>query len=314
MIISPSTRPTPSSYEAIPLGQRGLEIQPQVALAPSTTYRVGGAAEWYATPRDFGQLCEVMAWYNTQQIPLMILGAGSNLLISDHGLPGLVINTRYLRSREFDEDRGLITVAAGMPVAKIGWQAAKRGWRGLEWAVGIPGTVGGAVVMNAGAHNQCTAQTLISVKVMHPDGSIEVLTNEQLGFAYRTSILQGDCRVVIEATFQLETGFTRDEVMTQTTHNLHHRKSTQPYDKPSCGSVFRNPKPLYAAKLIEGLGLKSFRIGGAEVSQQHANFIVNIDNAKAQDVRDLIFYVREQVSAHHNVEMETEVKLLGEFK
>jgi UDP-N-acetylmuramate dehydrogenase len=144
---------------------------------------------------------------------------------------------------------------------------------------------------------------------------LEILTNEQLGFSYRTSNLQkqlGD-RLVVEATFQLDQGFTREEIMEKTTRNLHQRKSTQPYDKPNCGSVFRNPKPLYSARLIEELGLKGYRIGGAEVSQRHANFIVNIDNAKAQEVFDLIFYVQGQVEKHHGILLEPEVKMIGKF-
>ncbi|MEB3227671.1 MAG: UDP-N-acetylmuramate dehydrogenase, partial [Synechocystis sp.] len=276
MIIAPATRPTPTRYQAIALDGTDLVIETQKSLAEFTTYRVGGNAEWYAAPRSLADLTAVMAWWQTQQCPLTVLGAGSNLLISDHGLPGLVISTRYLRRGSFDEANGLITMAAGEPLAKVGWQAAKRGWKGLDWAVGIPGTVGGAVVMNAGAHNQCTAETLVRATVMNPDGSLTVLRNEDLGFSYRTSTLQADPRLVVDATFQLLPGCGRDEIMTQTTRNLHQRKSTQPYDKPNCGSVFRNPSPRFAARLIEELGLKGFRIGGAEVSHRHANFIVNI--------------------------------------
>jgi UDP-N-acetylmuramate dehydrogenase len=148
---------------------------------------------------------------------------------------------------------------------------------------------------------------------MNTDGSLTILQNQDLGFSYRTSVLQGDPRLVVEATFQLSPGFSKDQVMAQTTRNLHQRKKTQPYDKPSCGSVFRNPTPQFAARLIEDLGLKGFRIGGAEVSRRHANFIVNTDNATAQDVFNLIFYVREQVEIHHQLLLEPEVKMLGQF-
>ncbi|MBE9175057.1 UDP-N-acetylmuramate dehydrogenase [Synechocystis salina LEGE 06155] len=315
MIISPATRPTPMEPPAIALAGTATIIQPHTSLAEFTTYRVGGKAEWYAAPRSLGDLGAVLTWFQSQNLPLTFLGAGSNLLISDQGIAGLVLSTRYLRQSKFDEEQGLITVAAGEPIAKVGWQAAKRGWQGLEWAVGIPGTVGGAVVMNAGAHNQCTAETLVEATVMHPDGGLEILSNEQLGFSYRTSNLQkhlGGC-LVVDATFQLKPGFTREEIMARTTRNLHQRKSTQPYDKPNCGSVFRNPTPLYSARLIEELGLKGYRIGGAEVSQRHANFIVNIDNAKAQDVFNLIFHVQGEVEKHHGILLEPEVKMLGNF-
>ncbi|MGH2412852.1 MAG: UDP-N-acetylmuramate dehydrogenase, partial [Microcystaceae cyanobacterium] len=184
---------------------------------------------------------------------------------------------------------------------------------GLEWAVGIPGTVGGAVVMNAGAHSQSCADCLVSALVVSPDGQIERLTPAQLNYSYRTSALQGDRRLVIEATFQLHPGFTRDEVMAATNQNLQQRKSSQPYDRPSCGSVFRNPKPHAAGWLIEQLGLKGHRIGGAEISHRHANFILNCDSAKADDIFRLIRYIQEQVDHHWSLSLEPEVKILGEF-
>ena len=299
---------------ASPIEVGNTLIHPQTSLADYTTYRVGGSAEWYTAPRDRAGLYAAFDWFQGQDMPLTVLGAGSNLLVSDQGISGLVVSTRYLRQSSFNEATGQITVAAGEPIAKTAWQAAKRGWKGLEWAVGIPGTIGGAVVMNAGAHDQSTSQTLVSATVLSADGQLQVLSNKDLGFSYRNSRLQGDQRLVVEATFQLQPGFTREEIMTQTPHNLHHRKNSQPYDKPSCGSVFRNPTPQYAAKLIEGLGLKGHRIGGAEVSQRHANFILNAGNAKAQDIFNLIFHVQSTVYANCSLLLEPEVKILGEFK
>jgi UDP-N-acetylmuramate dehydrogenase len=167
--------------------------------------------------------------------------------------------------------------------------------------------------MNAGAHSSCTADALVSALVLSPDGTLERLTAEQLGYSYRTSRLQGDRRLVVEATFQLQPGFTREEVMTTTNQNLHQRKSSQPYDRPSCGSVFRNPKPYAAAWLIEKIGLKGYRIGDAEVAHRHANFILNCGNAKANDIFNLIRYVQEQVEHHWSIALEPEVKLLGKF-
>ncbi len=288
-------------------------IYSNVSLASHTSYRVGGQAQWYAAPKDFEQLQETFEWFQKQDIPLMLLGAGSNLLISDRGIEGLVLSTRYLRHRRFDETTGQVTVAAGQPIVSVAWQAAKRGWSGLEWAVGIPGTVGGAVVMNAGAHNQCTADSLVSAVVVSPDGKVETLTPEDLNYSYRTSALQGGKRLVIEATFQLQPGFTREEITAKTQENLWKRKSSQPYDKPSCGSVFRNPSPYAAGWLIEQLGLKGYRVGDAEVSQRHANFILNCGQAKAQDIFRLINHVQEKVQSHWSLLLEPEVKILGEF-
>jgi UDP-N-acetylmuramate dehydrogenase len=259
-------------------------------------------------------LREVFAWWQGQNLPLTLLGAGSNLLISDRGLPGLVLNSRRLRSSSFDPETVTITASAGEPLPKLAWRAAKRGWRGLEWAVGIPGTVGGAVVMNAGAHTSCVADKLVQALVLNPNGELETLSKEDLNYSYRTSSLQGDKRLVIAATFQLEATDNREEMMAITTHNLHHRKNTQPYDRPSCGSVFRNPKPQFAGALIEEMGLKGYQIGGAQVSQLHANFILNIGSAKASDILRLIRHVQEQVFDRWSLWLEPEVQILGEFE
>jgi UDP-N-acetylmuramate dehydrogenase len=288
-------------------------IRPQVSLAELTSYRVGGQAQWYTAPRNWDSLEATFEWFQNQDIPLTLLGAGSNLLISDRGIAGLVLSTRYLRHSDFAPEIAQITAGAGEPIARIAWQAAKRGWSGLEWAVGIPGSVGGAVVMNAGAHNKCIAERLVSALVVSPDGQVERLTPAQLQYSYRNSLLQGDRRLVIEATFQLEPGFSRQEVMATTNQNLKQRKSSQPYDRQSCGSVFRNPQPQAAARLIEQLGLKGYRIGEAEVSHRHANFILNCGQAKADDIFRLIRHVQEQVESHWSLLLEPEVKLLGEF-
>lgn len=309
-----SDPPMPRDRQPIQLPGIDCSIRPQVSLANLTSYRVGGLAQWYVEPCSWEGLQATFEWFQTQSdLPLTLLGAGSNLLISDRGIPGLVMSTRHLRHSRFDPDTGQVTAGAGEPIARLAWQAAKRGWRGLEWAVGIPGTVGGAVVMNAGAHTQCTADCLVSTLVVSADGTIEKLTSQELNYAYRTSILQGERRLVIEATFQLQPGFTRAEVMAMTNHNLQHRINSQPYDRPSCGSVFRNPKPQAAGWLIEQLGLKGYRIGDAEVSQRHANFILNCGRAKADDIFRLIRHVQEQVEAHWSVSLEPEVKILGEF-
>lgn len=288
-------------------------VRPQISLADFTSYRVGGMAQWYVAPRDRQELYAAFEWFCKQDMPLMLLGAGSNLLVSDRGIPGLVLSTRYLRQAHFDPENATIKASAGEHIARIAWGAAKRGWRGLEWAVGIPGTVGGGVVMNAGAHNRCAAEYLVSVTVLSPDGTLEILSPQDLNYSYRTSSLQGDKRMVIEATFQLQPGFSRDEVMADTNRNLKQRKSSQPYDRPSCGSVFRNPKPQAAGWLIEQLGLKGYRIGDAEVARRHANFILNCGNAKADDIFRLIRHVQAQVEARWSVLLEPEVKILGEF-
>jgi UDP-N-acetylmuramate dehydrogenase len=297
-------------------------IRQGVSLSKLTTWKVGGLAEWYLEPRTIADAQIGLSWAKNCGLPITIIGAGSNLLISDKGLTGLVICTRHLHHMEtqFDRETGLITVDAGKMVGNLAWSAARRGWSGLEWAAGIPGTVGGAVVMNAGAHTFSTEEILVSTEVLNADGSIEVLTNKDLNYSYRTSNLQGNSRLVISATFQLKEAGTPEDIKARTFRDLEKRHSKQPYDRPSCGSVFRNPSPLYAAALIEELGLKGYRIGDAEVSTLHANFIINrqsaadsTESATASQIHELIYYVQGRVKQHHGIELEPEVKMLGDF-
>ena len=288
-------------------------IQPQVALKGFTSFRVGGSAEWFVTPRNLDQLQDSLLWAGEQALPITFLGAGSNLLISDQGLPGLVVCTRYWRQTQFDEATGQVVVAAGEPLPTLAWKAAKRGWRGLEWAVGIPGTVGGAVVMNAGAHGCCTADILVEAQTLDQNQRPVMLTADDLGFQYRTSVLQGKARPVLQATFQLQPGHDPQRVMADTLADLEQRRATQPYDKPSCGSVFRNPLPQTAGWLIEQTGLKGYRIGNAQVAERHANFILNCGGATANDIFRLIQHVQNQVESHWNLRLMPEVKMIGEF-
>ncbi|BAY26565.1 UDP-N-acetylenolpyruvoylglucosamine reductase [Calothrix sp. NIES-2100] len=289
-------------------------IKSQASLSAYTSYRVGGAAQWYTAPRNLTALQAGLKYAKERDIPVTVVGAGSNLLVSDRGLPGLVIATRHLRYSYFDPETGQLTVAAGESIPSLAWQAADLGWEGLEWAVGIPGTVGGAVVMNAGAHSSCTAEMLVSAQVLSPDGTLETVTAADLNYSYRTSKLQGSDRIVTQATFQLRPGADPAKVFAATKQHKQHRLSTQPYNFPSCGSVFRNPKPHSAGWLIEQTGLKGFQIGGAQVAQLHANFIVNRGGAKASDIFCLIRHIQHQVQDRWSILLEPEVKMLGEFQ
>ncbi|NJN37630.1 MAG: UDP-N-acetylmuramate dehydrogenase [Acaryochloridaceae cyanobacterium CSU_3_4] len=298
---------------AISLADSDCEIQSQVSLAEMTTFRVGGSAEWFVAPKTLEQLQASYAWAQEQKLPVTFLGAGSNLLISDQGLPGLVISTRYLRQQTLDLSTYRVTVHAGKPLPRLAWQVAKQGWSGLEWAVGIPGTVGGAVVMNAGAHGGCTADCLIEAHVLQLDGSIQIIDQAEMAFQYRSSVLQKHPQPVILAVFQLQAGASIKQVQAATQAHLDHRLSTQPYDWPSCGSVFRNPLPRTAGWLIEQSGLKGYTLGGAQVAQKHANFILNCGNATANDIFNLIYYIQQKVEENWSLLLHPEVKMLGEF-
>ncbi|GAX37435.1 UDP-N-acetylmuramate dehydrogenase [Nodularia sp. NIES-3585] len=310
-----------SHSKIIYLKDTDCTIKSQASLSGFTSYRVGGAAEWYVAPRNLEALQASVEYAKEHNLTVTTLGAGSNLLVSDRGLPGLVISTRHLRHSYFDPQTGQLTVAAGESIPSLAWEAAKLGWQGLEWAVGIPGTVGGAVVMNAGAHNSCIADMLVSAEVLSSDGTLETLTPAQIGYSYRSSSLQSSespterrsQRIVTQARFQLQPGTDPAIVLAVTKQHKQHRLTTQPYNFPSCGSVFRNPTPYAAGWLIEQTGLKGYQIGGAQVALLHANFIVNRGGAKASDIFSLIRHIQQQVKEHWSICLQPEVKMIGEF-
>ena len=296
---------------ATPLGLRR-----SVGLADYTTWRVGGSAQWFAEPESALQLQALLAWAQAEGLPSLVIGAGSNLLVSDAGLEGLTLCNRRLQGAVLDANTGLIEAQAGEPIPSLARRAARAGLSGLEWSVGIPGTVGGAAVMNAGAQGGCTAEVLESVTVIEPhkpNQPFELRAGE-LDFAYRHSRLQEEPLVVLSARFRLNAGHDPAEVSRRTSANLHSRTSTQPYQQPSCGSVFRNPEPQKAGQLIEALGLKGLSIGGAQVSPIHANFIVNTGAATAAEIDHLIGAVQERIQAAHGITLHTEVKRLGPFE
>jgi UDP-N-acetylmuramate dehydrogenase len=301
------------AYRPVTLIGKDCMIKSQVSLAPLTSFRVGGPAEWYVAPKNFAEIQASFQWAATENLTVTMLGAGSNLLISDEGLPGLVINSKYLRHTHFDAETGLLTVGAGESIPRLAWQVARMGWQGLEWSVGIPGSVGGAVVMNAGAQGSCVADILVSAEILTMQGESLVLNKHDLSYSYRKSKLQGQPVIVTQATFQLQPGANPEQVMNTTTENFEKRRTSQPYHLPSCGSVFRNPGPKTAGWLIEESGLKGYQIGMAQVAHRHANFILNCGGAKANDIFRLIYHVQEQVEQRWSLLLEPEVKIMGQF-
>jgi UDP-N-acetylmuramate dehydrogenase len=302
-----------TQYKPIPLLGTDCVVRSNVPLAPLTSFRVGGPAEWYVTPKKLDQLEASFQFAHSEGLPVTLLGAGSNLLISDGGLPGLVIGSRHLRHINFEQETGLLTVGAGESLPRLAWKAAKMGWQGLEWAVGIPGTVGGAVVMNAGAQGKCIGDILVNAHVMLPNGQIEILSAQDLEYRYRYSKLQGKSIFVAQATFQLQSGKNPALVTALTSENFNKRRNSQPYHLPSCGSVFRNPGPQTAGWLIENTGLKGYQIGAAQVAHRHANFILNCGGATANEILQLIYHVQEQVENQWSFLLKPEVKVIGDF-
>lgn len=300
----------------LPRGPAALlsgRIQSGIPLAPLTTFRVGGKAEWYCEPRSHLELQQCLAWARAEGIPTTLLGAGSNLLISDAGLKGLVIGTRRLRGIQLLEG-GRIWAAAGEPLVNLSRAAARQGWSGLEWAIGIPGTLGGAVVMNAGAHGRAMADVLVEVQILDEEQEPCRLEPADLQFGYRRSRLQDSPWTVTGATLQLIPDRDPAQVQWETQRYLNQRLSSQPYHLPSCGSVFRNPESHPAGWLIEQVGLKGYRIGGAQISECHANFILNCHQASAKDIYRLIRLAQEKVYQQWSVLLEPEVRILGSFE
>jgi len=290
-----------------------LKISENVSLADKTSYRIGGPARYYAEPRSEGETVDACRFAADRGLPLFILGNGSNVLISDSGFGGLAVNlSKYFSALSWDKNTAF--VLSGFPLDDLAAAASERGCAGMEYLSGIPGTVGGAVVMNAGAFGSDISQTLRSVRVLKASSrTIETVSVENLNLGYRTSTIKNSGDVILSATFDFTSG---DAAQVKSLRNdiLAKRKAKQPVDLPSCGSVFKRPPNNFAGTLIESCGLKGFKVGMAEVSEKHANFIINTGRAKAEDVRAVIRHVQQTVFEKHGILLEPEVIFLGEFK
>lgn len=290
------------------------EVKPkyQISLANFTTLKVGGPAEWIGEPRTIYELTNLICWAKNKNIPCHIIGAGSNTLINDDGINGLTICTRKLHGYKIDNKTGIVEACSGEAIPNLSRKVAREGLHGLEWAVGIPGTIGGATVMNAGAQGGSTEERLISTKVYSIEKEkIYDLKNNELEFSYRQSLLQKEQLIVLSSRFQLEPGFNPEQLTNETSQNLQKRLNSQPYHLPNCGSIFRNPKNNKAGHMIEKLGLKGLTQGQAQISTIHANFIVNKGFAKASDVCHLISIIQTKVEEEYGLLLHPEVKRLG---
>jgi len=287
-----------------------IQLEKNISLSNFTTWRIGGPAEWIAQPKNIEEIKYLITWINMKKIPCNIIGAGSNLLINDIGIKGLSLCMRNFKGIQIDKNSGIIEALSGEMLPTLARKAAASGLHGLEWAVGIPGTIGGAVVMNAGAQSHCISDYLESITTLSLKGEYKMIKCKDLNFGYRDSLLQNEKLIVISARLKLVSG-QAEKIRKVTDENLNNRLKTQPYKSQTCGSVFRNPEPLKAAKLIEELGLKGFRFGGAEISKKHSNFIINANNASSSEVRELIKYIQKKVFNSYGILLETEVKQCG---
>jgi len=275
-------------------------------LSRFTTFRIGGDADYFVEPTDIDDAANIVKYAKEHSIPYYVMGNGSNILISDEGIRGIVINLEtgfnYLK-----HENGLIIAGAGVKLAKFVDFCIQNSYQGVEMLAGIPATVGGALVMNAGAYGGETADNVTEVKVIKND-KIRSLTKEECGFSYRNSLLKNT--VVLEASFRLMPG-NKEEISQRRKELIVHRNQAQPVEIPNAGCIFKNPKDNKAAILIDTCGLKGTKFGGAMVSTKHANFIVNYDNASASDVVELVKIVKATVKDKTGIELEMEVKLVG---
>ena len=284
-----------------------------------TTFRIGGAADYYVTPQAEKQIADVIAFLKKSDIKYIVIGNGSNILVSDEGFRGVVVELgdgfsdyEFLQDSQDNSDEVLVKASAGMKLTRLGNQLAANGIAGFEFATGIPGCIGGAVRMNAGAYGGEMKDVLKEVTVLTPEGGVLTLQADELHMGYRTSVIKEAGYIVLEAKIRLKEG--DPEVIRETMKDLTIRRTTkQPLEYPSAGSTFKRPEGYFAGKLIMDSGLAGYQVGGAQVSEKHCGFVINAGDATARDVRTLMDNVRDIVYKKYGVTLEPEVKFLGEF-
>ncbi len=276
-----------------------------------TTFRIGGPADYFTVPTTNEEVKAVVSICKELQVPYYILGNGSNLLVSDEGYRGVVIQL-YKEMSQIEVSGNTVRAQAGASLAKIANAALEAELTGFEFAAGIPGTIGGACVMNAGAYGGEMKDVLVTVTVLTQDGEILTLSKDELELGYRTSIIAKKDYIVLEALVELVPG-KYDEIKAVMDNLREQRVSKQPLEYPSAGSTFKRPAGYFAGKLIQDAGLRGFQVGGAQVSEKHCGFVINAGDATAKDVDELMKQVSEIVEKEFGVTLEPEVKRLGEF-
>ena len=281
----------------------------QERMAGHTTFRIGGCADCFVQLENETQLKGIQRYLGLAEIPYFVLGNGSNLLVSDDGFRGVVLQIGRRMSGISVEGRRIIA-KAGATMAQAAHAAWENGLTGLEFAAGIPGTVGGGVIMNAGAYGGEMAQVVTRVSVVNGQGEVMELDNSTMEFGYRTSVIRHGSFTVTEVTFCLELG-DREAIRARMEDLAARRREKQPLEYPSAGSTFKRPEGPFAGQLIMEAGFAGYQIGGARVSEKHCGFLINAGNATARDVRALIGEIQERVKERFRVELETEVVFLG---
>ena len=274
-----------------------------------TSFRVGGPCDIFVLPQSIEDISKAIKVFIEYNIPYFIMGNGTNLIVRDGGFTGGIIKLVKLNRIETEEN--IIRAECGANLSCVAMEALKHNLKGMEFASGIPGTVGGAVAMNAGAYGPEIKDVIASAKLMDANGNIYNLKNDELELSYRNSIVQKKKYIALEASFKLDEG-NYEEIKARMDELNKRRSDKQPLNYPSAGSTFKRPDGYYAGKLIEDAGLKGTTIGGAMVSEKHAGFIINYNNAKANDIINLIHFVQKRVLEEFKVQLDPEVKIIGE--
>ncbi len=275
-----------------------------------TSFKIGGPADILVTPTDENELKEIIQYIKEENIPYFLMGNGSNLLVRDGGIRGIVVKIAQ-NYNEFEINENIIKAQSGILLSTLAKHIAKNCYKGFEFASGIPGTLGGAIAMNAGAYGGEMKDVVKSVKVLNQQGEIVELSNQQMQFGYRTSLVNKENLIVLEVKLSLEKGNYEDikNILDDLTVK---RTTKQPLNVPSAGSTFKRPEGYYAGKLIEDSGLKGVRLKGAQVSDKHSGFVINAGGATAKDIIELIEFIKKTVYDKFKVELNEEVKIVGE--
>ncbi|HBT18548.1 MAG TPA: UDP-N-acetylmuramate dehydrogenase [Clostridiaceae bacterium] len=297
------------AYEALASILTKEEILLDEPMKNHTWFEIGGRADVLVMPDSVDKLVKIMNYISTQQIPTFLIGNGSNLLVKDGGIRGIVIKTDRISGIHVRGSE--ITVECGALLEDISTRAYEEGLTGFEFACGIPGTLGGAVFMNAGAYDGEMSFVLKEVRVITPELQVMTVKKEDLELGYRTSVIKTKNYVVLDAVLSLEKG-SKEEIKEKIEDLTKRREDRQPLEFPSAGSTFKRPTGHYAGKLIQDAGLKGYQVGGAQVSEKHSGFVINKDHAEARDVLNLISYIQSTVMDKFNVELCTEVLIVGE--
>ena len=274
-----------------------------------TTFKIGGPAQYYVTPESVTQIQEVVSLCRDMNIPLHVIGNGSNILVGDDGVDGVVL-ALFNTFSDYEIKDNVITAQAGMSLIKLAVIALREGLTGLEFASGIPGSVGGAVYMNAGAYDGQMKDVVTSVTVLDEAGNIRILGRDELDMGYRTSAVAKHNMIVLQVIIELKAG-NKEQIKDRMNQLSELMKHKQPLEYPSAGSTFKRPEGYFAGKLIADAGLKGYSIGGAAVSEKHAGFVVNMGGATAKDVVELTDYIKKRIIEQFGVTLELEIKKIG---